>query len=173
MYASPFSFSFVSHTKTLFGASTAGNQRHSQPKTGEMLPRKLAIGLRTLLVASIVSVALAQPCEQWTASENEEWRTLHYDYGVDQSARKTVLQPLLDQPLADILHIEDKQLCDAQQLLGLENLEGRWYRVADSDVVYEPASCRLRRLSAGAARQCLEGKFVAFIGDSVTRYGGF
>jgi hypothetical protein len=35
---------------------------------------------------------------------------------------------------------------------------------------WEPKECRLRRLSAQQAAQCLSGQRIAFIGDSVTRY---
>ncbi len=59
------------------------------------------------------------------------------------------------------------------QLLGANSTEGYFMHVDGTHVAYEPHSCWVRRLSAGAARQCLDGKFVAFIGDSVTRYGGF
>ena len=47
---------------------------------------------------------------------------------------------------------------------------GRWYKDRDGEYLYEPDMCRLRRHSAEAARSCLSGKHIAFIGDSVTRY---
>ena len=47
---------------------------------------------------------------------------------------------------------------------------GRWYKDAEGEYFYEPETCRIRRLSAEAARSCLSGKHIAFIGDSVTRY---
>ena len=35
---------------------------------------------------------------------------------------------------------------------------------------WEPDRCRLRRLTAPQARQCLNRKKLVFIGDSITRY---
>jgi hypothetical protein len=35
---------------------------------------------------------------------------------------------------------------------------------------WEPDACRLRRLTAPQARQCLNRKKLVFIGDSITRY---
>ncbi|CAL5224027.1 g6647 [Coccomyxa viridis] len=48
--------------------------------------------------------------------------------------------------------------------------DGTIYRTEHGDLVYEPTDCYLRRLTADEARRCLEGRHVAFIGDSVTRY---
>lgn len=47
---------------------------------------------------------------------------------------------------------------------------GKWYKDVDGEYFFEPEGCRLRRLSGEAARSCLSGKHIAFIGDSVTRY---
>lgn len=47
---------------------------------------------------------------------------------------------------------------------------GSWERMRDGQVAYEPTGCLLRRMSGDAARQCLAGKYIAFAGDSVTRY---
>ena len=37
-------------------------------------------------------------------------------------------------------------------------------------LVWEPSHCRLRRLTGQQARQCLSGRHIAFVGDSVTRW---
>ena len=47
---------------------------------------------------------------------------------------------------------------------------GKWYKDEDGEYFYEPDACRLRRHSGEAARSCLSGKHIAFVGDSVTRY---
>ena len=46
---------------------------------------------------------------------------------------------------------------------------GAFYGTEDGNYYYEPAACRLRRLSGDEARQCLAGRHLDFIGDSVTR----
>jgi hypothetical protein len=47
---------------------------------------------------------------------------------------------------------------------------GSWYTTLDGELLYEPSSCKLRRLSADAARQCLSNKTLTFVGDSLSRY---
>ena len=47
---------------------------------------------------------------------------------------------------------------------------GKWYKDEDGEYFFEPEMCRIRRYSAEAARSCLSGKHIAFVGDSVTRY---
>jgi hypothetical protein len=47
---------------------------------------------------------------------------------------------------------------------------GGWHMDADGEVLYEPRTCKLRRLDADAARRCLAGKTLAFIGGSLARY---
>ena len=47
---------------------------------------------------------------------------------------------------------------------------GKWYKDEEGEYSYEPDMCRLRRHSGEAARSCLSGKHIAFVGDSVTRY---
>ena len=42
--------------------------------------------------------------------------------------------------------------------------------MASNPCSWEPSHCRLRRLAAAQARQCLNRKKLAFIGDSITRY---
>jgi hypothetical protein len=47
---------------------------------------------------------------------------------------------------------------------------GKWYKDAGGEVWYEPATCKLRRLTADQARSCLANKTIAFIGGSLQRY---
>ncbi|KAK9818812.1 hypothetical protein WJX74_004498 [Apatococcus lobatus] len=47
---------------------------------------------------------------------------------------------------------------------------GDFYETTDGNYYFEPAACLLRRLSGHEARQCLAGRHLDFIGDSVTRY---
>jgi flagellar motor protein MotB len=47
---------------------------------------------------------------------------------------------------------------------------GSWYSTLDGELLYEPSSCKLRRLTADAARQCLANKTLSFVGDSLSRY---
>jgi hypothetical protein len=47
---------------------------------------------------------------------------------------------------------------------------GSWHKDAQGEVFYEPATCKLRRLTADAARSCLANKTIAFIGGSLARY---
>jgi hypothetical protein len=42
---------------------------------------------------------------------------------------------------------------------------GSWYKDAQGEVFYEPSTCKLRRLTADAARVCLANKTLAFIGE--------
>ncbi|KAK9845627.1 hypothetical protein WJX84_001488 [Apatococcus fuscideae] len=53
---------------------------------------------------------------------------------------------------------------------GLLEAGGSFYSSPDGHYYFEPAMCRLRRLSGKEARQCLSGRHIDFIGDSVTRY---
>ncbi len=47
---------------------------------------------------------------------------------------------------------------------------GRWYRdAATGHFFWEPARCRLRRLTGPQARRCLSGRHLHFAGDSLTR----
>ena len=49
-------------------------------------------------------------------------------------------------------------------------LHGRFYMDSSRHYAYEPDSCRLCRLTGSAARSCLAGQDIMFIGDSITRY---
>lgn len=42
---------------------------------------------------------------------------------------------------------------------------GSWHKDAQGEVFYEPSTCKLRRLTADAARACLANKTLAFIGE--------
>lgn len=46
---------------------------------------------------------------------------------------------------------------------------GDFYETPDGNYYFEPKACRLRRLTGDQARQCLAGRHLDFIGDSVTR----
>lgn len=47
---------------------------------------------------------------------------------------------------------------------------GKWYRERNGHFFFELDTCRLRRLSSTAARRCLAGKRLVFLGDSITRF---
>jgi len=47
---------------------------------------------------------------------------------------------------------------------------GSWHIDAAGEVFYEPSTCKLRRLTADAARACLANKTIAFVGGSLARY---
>ena len=47
---------------------------------------------------------------------------------------------------------------------------GRWYKdTGTGHFFWEPAHCRLRRLTGTEARRCLSGRHLHFAGDSLTR----
>lgn len=47
---------------------------------------------------------------------------------------------------------------------------GKWYLDSAGEILYEPNSCRLRRISADSARACLTNKTLVFVGGSLSRY---
>lgn len=52
----------------------------------------------------------------------------------------------------------------------LSDEDGTWYTHATTKhIFWEPKGCRLRRFSAFQARQCLRGRHLAFVGDSISR----
>lgn len=48
---------------------------------------------------------------------------------------------------------------------------GYWYTDEQGYFWWEPAKCKLRRLTGPQARRCLAGRHIVFVGDSLTRYG--
>ncbi len=52
---------------------------------------------------------------------------------------------------------------------GLLKSPGAIYETQEGHYYFEPHDCRLRRLSGQQARQCLAGRHIDFLGDSVTR----
>ena len=62
--------------------------------------------------------------------------------------------------------VHNRKLCLPKQPLWPGSLQ--FYR--DDSLVYEPAACNMFRISARQARQCLVGRHVFFVGDSLTRY---
>jgi len=64
----------------------------------------------------------------------------------------------------------NKPFCGTLNATQETTFYGKWHADDDGHYWWEPQNCRLRRLSAVEARQCLNGKHLFFGGDSLTRY---
>lgn len=126
------------------------------------------------LAVRFLAVHGSYRCDEFTAAEVDKWLSLHHTYD-NRSAMQPVLRPILEarEHPSRNAHSTD-QKCNADSLTGTGSLNGQWFGMSDPEqhVVFEPHACQLRRLSAAAARQCLDGKYVMFIGDSLTRHEG-
>ena len=73
--------------------------------------------------------------------------------------------------LSDLFDVEDRPICRPASLqMQLEYNAGHWYSHPITNHLYwEPHGCRLRRLTAYEARQCLSGRHLGFVGDSISR----
>lgn len=66
---------------------------------------------------------------------------------------------------------EGRQACGVLDLATPDAARGAWYFL-DDHVVYDLDACHVRRLDGDAARCCLAGRTVTFVGDSITRHVG-
>lgn len=120
----------------------------------------------TLLLLASQAAATPQ-CVQHTASDGlvADW---HYSYKRDHK-ETSILRDILREGNIAPYRSSPPPACGVLELVA-DPFEGEFYLAPDNHVVFEPDHCTLRRLSADAARQCLTGRHVAFVGDSVSRY---
>ena len=73
--------------------------------------------------------------------------------------------------LSDMYDGMDRPICKPAHLKLQPDFEmGQWYaHPITKHLFWEPQGCRLRRLTAFEARQCLSGRHLGFVGDSVSR----
>lgn len=131
--------------------------------------------LLIVLALYVPAVYCFHHCDEFTVTEAENWLTLHHVYD-NRSAALPVLGEILAARDHPTIHtrLTDQNRCSAVSLTGPGRLDGQWYSIQTPEphLVFEPQSCQLRRLSAASARHCLDGKYIVFIGDSLTRYAG-
>lgn len=63
-----------------------------------------------------------------------------------------------------------KPFCDTLNATQETTYYGKWHSDSAGHYWWEPQNCRLRRLTASEARQCLNNRHLFFGGDSLTRY---
>ena len=64
--------------------------------------------------------------------------------------------------------VDEMRICALGELTGVEN--GTWHVDRKGEYVYTVDECIMARPSAVAARRCLAGRHLVFIGDSISRY---
>lgn len=163
---------FVSIPHTLYNI----NCKHTRVVSlGQCRRMRANYRRRIFLLTLTLHLSVAQAsyqCDEFAVADLQNWLSLHYTYP-NRSAALPVLQPILDardHPPIDAHQF--RPICDADALTGPQRLDGMWYTIQapEPHVVFEPHACQLRRLTAASARKCLDGKYVMFIGDSLTRY---
>lgn len=113
-------------------------------------------------------------CRQYVASRDGLPKQLSHTYDNGTSSVE-LFQALLENAEAmPLLSASDSRPeCKPEDLYGFRATAGQFHlkgTLAQQHVVYEPQHCQLRRLTAASARRCLAGKYVVFVGDSLSRY---
>ena len=96
--------------------------------------------------------------------------TRHEQYDFQQSANYQKIQSNTSSYVLPERNQDSSPACTPELLhTGLLEAGGALYGTADGHYYFEPAECRLRRLSGQQARSCLSGRHIDFVGDSVIR----
>lgn len=129
----------------------------------------LGFAIAALYTLLTLSQATNKHC--YTTSRDSLSRT-HYRYHNPPALLATVVNAT--ENLSNLATHHHQPLCPTS-LLGQGALNGSWYHHhtvdgGETHLVYEPDTCITRRLHATSARDCLRGRHIVLLGDSIMRY---